>query len=204
MQTLNSTWRPQKRTILRVLRRTLEFCRQNVGRIRIFEHNYSTSLCHPSCWWRKTARCPWKHSWEQQQNKRREVGGYVKLSFFFSYSIFQDNFSWDRKHSSDTQTLPIFRIFITVLWLTYGLEGRTNQRLWWGLKKICFVYFSESQARQKPTTETTRLSKRLVFYFLRRWHERLCLWALTLHLQRPSTHTCSNSMRLSKKDAGVT
>lgn len=179
----------------------LNFCRQKVGWIRIFEHNYSTSLCHPSCWWRKTTCCPWKHSWEQQQNKRREVGGYVQLSFFFPYSIFQDFFFFpETGNRAQIHKHSLYFVFLSQCCGSHmGWKVELTRSFGWALKKICFVYFLESQVRRNPTTETTRLSKRLVFYFLLRWHERLCLWAPTLHLQRPSTHTRSDSARLSKK-----
>lgn len=76
-----------------------------------------------------------------------------------------------------------------------GWKVELTRSFGWALKKICFVYFLESQVRRNPTTETTRLSKRLVFYFLLRWHERLYLWAPTLLTSPKALDTHSQRQR---------
>lgn len=127
----------------------------------------------------------------------------MSSSVFFSYSIFQDFFPPETGNAAQIHKHSLFFVFLSQYCGSHtGWKVVRTESFGWAFskKKISFVcFFGPPEVRWNPTSETSKLSERLVFYFVQRWHEGLCLRALTLHLQSPSTHTWSNSMRLSKK-----
>lgn len=184
----------------------LNFCRQKVGWIRIFEHNYSTSLCHPSCWWRKTTCCPWKHSWEQQQNKRREVGGYVQLSFFPPIQYFRTFFFFpETGNGAQIHKHSLYFVFLSQCCGSHmGWKVELTRSFGWALKKnlLCLLFGVSSETESHNWNHQAVGAISLLFFTALAW---------TSVFVGPNTsspkalHTHSQRQRAAEqKDAGVT